>query len=728
MRKVEELFTSTSPKLLLDHYWNVLDLIGWRGFIEPKDKEHFTISDLAEKLSKDIQGSENPFYTRMCSRSKAIIEAVVSELVSLGLLIKDGETLRKTDDFSKFYYVLKDRIKNSLRRRVAWAILYLYSQRQLTSFSTTELVSLLSYRDEDYINEIPHLTKWKENRWLKLLEKSGERWKLLEKPRVPSEPILLTDIDGRLSIAIFELSKFKDNFLTQEIIQKLRELELRNAERTLERFGLEYENEKWQADNRAIENFKNLLITEAKRWPCFGILVFKNPYFKLQSRTMYVDVPNMIIWSFLSKLERVCYEFKDEQEKMYEKAKELATTFNQSLEKDLGRWIFFVVRKQFFGSKPFGVQIKIDWKQFYSFLDDFPEREISLRDKYSYLLNCRAPSLKLVLRRDLESVQNEVREICREEIEQIRQNLENLINEVNEAKDHLFKITSYRKTIPVEPSVLEYFPEMRSTLRGIISLVENGTIPACYREMRKVLENLSWVIFDDLLFYKTAFPRKKHISEFPKPYRTVSKEWYDWASQEKLVIRKLREMEKKINDLTELVYLHGKNNGYGWDKKQIEKIFFKRISYPLFLLLTGVDAQVPKKLEEVIPQYEVGILRSLIIEDLRNVLRDLGRKHPSKSDDALIEELMGRLNRKISRIVPPYPSPEFTLAFVSKTLSSELLEPYKEYSQFVHSYFTSWHIFPFSSVLEFKVFRHELSIFTRTLLQLIDFYLREVFN
>jgi hypothetical protein len=122
------------------------------------------------------------------------------------------------------------------------------------------------------------------------------------------------------------------------------------------------------------------------------------------------------------------------------------------------------------------------------------------------------------------------------------------------------------------------------------------------------------------------------------------------------------------------------------------------------------------------------MLRRLAVEDMKNVQKDLERKRLSKFDDILVEELIDMIIGKSLKIVPPYPSPEFVLGFVSKVLSIELLEPYKEYSQFVHSYFTSWHIFPFSSVLEFKVFRHELSIFARILIQLINSYLRELFD
>jgi hypothetical protein len=727
--RIEKIFASVPPKFLLDHYWNALSLIMWRGFIETEDKDSFTASELMEKLLRGIQAhkDKHPLYSRMCLRSMAIIKEVMDELVSLGLLIKDGENFRKTGDFSHFYSLLKHKVRKSLKRYVAWAILYLHNQKKLACFSTAELGSLLSYRYEDYIAEMPHLIKRKDDDWFKLLKKSDGEWKLLEEPRMPSTPMLLADINDRLSYAILELSKTKDNFCTEEVIDKLRELERRNVEKILKRFKLKLEEGKWQISDEILGNLKKLLEAEAEEWPSIGVLISKNPYFGLQSRRMYVDIPNMTIQDFLTELNKTCHECKDPQE-IYEKARELAATFNQNLEGYLGKWLLFVVRKQPLGSKPFGIRIKIDWNRFRLFLDEFAKKELPLREKYSYIFNCRAPSLILVLRGDLERVRHNVKEICKEEIGQIRQELEDLMRRVNEAKGYLFKITSYRRTIPIEPSTLQYFPEMISMLQAFISLVENGIISACYREMRKILENLSWVIFDDLLLYKTSIVReRKHLMDFLIPYRSVSREWYEWASQEKLVIRNLKELEVKIKDLT-AIYLHRKGKKEQLEPKQIEEIFFKRISYPLFLALTGKNIQVPKKLDEVIPQYEAGMLRRLAVEDMKNVQKDLERKRLSKFDDILVEELIDMIIGKSSKIVPPYPSPEFVLGFVSKVLSIELLEPYKEYSQFVHSYFTSWHIFPFSSVLEFKVFRHELSIFARILIQLINSYLRELFD
>ena len=88
-KKIEEILAQIHPKFLLDHYWNIVDLINWRSFVNSEDKEHFTISDLEDKITEEINSSSNPFHLRISLRSKEVIEEVVSELVNAGLLIKE---------------------------------------------------------------------------------------------------------------------------------------------------------------------------------------------------------------------------------------------------------------------------------------------------------------------------------------------------------------------------------------------------------------------------------------------------------------------------------------------------------------------------------------------------------------------------------------------------------------------------------------------------------------
>lgn len=716
-KKIEEILAQIHPKFLLHHYWNILDLINWRGFINSEDKEYFTISDLGEKITEEINSSPHPFHLRMCLQSKEVIEEVVSELVNAGLLIKEDEKFKKTDNLSNFCYLLKKKFQANLRRYTTWGLWYLYNHGS-ASFSTAEIVSLLSYSDGDLYEEIPHLGKWKEGKWFNLLKKQEDKWKLIEEP-YPSKSILIRDIYNRLYTSISKLSKSKTEFYgEEEIITTLRKLEENSAERVLKKMGLKCEEDKWKIDEGVLSDIEKLLRVGIKI-PSFGVIIYKNPYFKLQSRGMYIDIPNSSTQDFLDGITRIC---ENEPGKVYEKARELASDYNRNFERNLGGWIRFVVKKQFFGKEPFGIQVRINWDGFTKFLDDFAERDIELWKKYSYILGCRAPSLGLILRGDLKKVQDEVREICKEEIEQINQRIEELIEKIEGFRDYLLKIARRRKTIPIEPLTLCYFPEMLSILNTFPSIVENGAVTSCYREMRKVLENLSWVVFDDLLFFRVKNRRGKDEISLLSPYRFISKEWYDWASQNQHVIRNLGQLEKEIKGLSEEIYLYGKKKGHNWNKKKIIKTFFEKISYPMFLMLIKADAQVPQKLEGVVPQYEVKTLRELAVRDLENIIKDLKHKRLSKSDEEFIDKLSEKLEINSSKLIPLYPSNDFVIAFVSKVTSINLQKLYNEYSHFIHSYFTSWHIFPFSSVLEFKIYKHQLRIFADTILGLIDYY------
>ena len=95
---MEKIFT-ISPRFALDHYLEILSLINL--------KENFTIEDLKNYLLGEIRNSKNPLYRRMCKRAVAIINAVISELLNHGLLVRENQTFGKTGNLSEFYHMLK---------------------------------------------------------------------------------------------------------------------------------------------------------------------------------------------------------------------------------------------------------------------------------------------------------------------------------------------------------------------------------------------------------------------------------------------------------------------------------------------------------------------------------------------------------------------------------------------------------------------------------------------
>lgn len=64
---------------------------------------------------------------------------------------------------------------------------------------------------------------------------------------------------------------------------------------------------------------------------------------------------------------------------------------------------------------------------------------------------------------------------------------------------------------------------MVSMIKVLNNLVDNGAVPMCYREMRKILESLAWAVFDDILLFRSIW-RGIEVDWLSHPYRYVSKE------------------------------------------------------------------------------------------------------------------------------------------------------------------------------------------------------------
>ena len=140
--KLKKLLGSASPKFLLDHYWEILDLIEWRLLIG-SERKFFTISELKEKILEDAQiGKSSPIRYRECIKSLKIADQIVNELEKLGLLLREGNILIKSDVYSDFFRFLKNRIRNSVRKRIAWAIWFLYNTKKDSNVTIDEICLL----------------------------------------------------------------------------------------------------------------------------------------------------------------------------------------------------------------------------------------------------------------------------------------------------------------------------------------------------------------------------------------------------------------------------------------------------------------------------------------------------------------------------------------------------------------------------------------------------------
>ncbi|HEX59976.1 MAG TPA: hypothetical protein ENF26_07515 [Methanomicrobia archaeon] len=707
--KYEDVLSKLSPKVLLDHYWTILDLIErWElTTFSPK----FTVEGILRHLSEEQSRIDNLYYRRKCIRAQKVAEEVVTQLSELGLIERANEHFTKGEKYSEFFHFLKKNIKDSATRRVSWAVWRLYS-RGVDSFTASEVLEELSYSDEDYREE------------LELLQVRD--WQLLNEVYPSSlsfkKPVLLSDLPERL----FTVLEFKKESSEEEIIRKVRELEKKAVERGLRKLKLEFKEGRWQVNDIALSRVReNLRGKQSLNWAFFGnIIVRGSPYFKMlrgSSCTAYVDVPNWIVERLVGALIAVSEECGDAEE-FYTRACEVVEHYNNFLKKDVEAyfkhkldWLHFRIYKHPSMSK-YGVKVSINWDSFMDFLDGFSKAEIPLWVKYEYVSLCRHISLKLALRGTLERTQEAVKEISMNDRVEIRRELNEIVSYLETVKSQLMRILwrkAWRGVLGEAPAVLLCLPEMISMVKALSSLVENGVVPSCYREMRKILENLAWAVFDDILLLRSV---KRKVEVPPPPYRYISKEWYESAQQRKeLTVHNLGVLKKKIKEL-----INALEEGRGWSKKELktlERTVFENLSYPSFLLILGEDAGTVKN--EAVPVYDTSSLLAAAREDFKEVAKSLGLV-----PDEFADKIMMTLERITPpKVVPPYPSNDFVLSFVDKTFSTDLQKKYSEYSFFVHSYPTSWHVFPFSSVLEFKILKHELTTFLQVVSEVLGRYL-----
>jgi len=224
------------------------------------------------------------------------------------------------------------------------------------------------------------------------------------------------------------------------------------------------------------------------------------------------------------------------------------------------------------------------------------------------------------------------------------------------------------------------------------------------------------------------FKRKdESLFKFIPPFRMLSKKWYEWARRENAMLKNVSDLSKLLQDTVGALYRLGRIERYNWTRKRIESALISNLTYPLFLLFTGVNKQPPRKLKVWIPKYDMEELKPLVREDIEKALVTLKGGPLSKLDKKFAREFVETSTDKMpKKISAAYPSNEFVLSMVSKMLGLHLNSFYGRYSYFVHSYDSAWQLFPFSSVLEFKILKYELSSFFNTISETMRSYFNEI--
>jgi len=87
MREVEKLYAVLSPKFVLDHYFEILSLIGWRAQLEFDDEGKLNLSEIRDAILQNAkeQSAKIPWYSRVWLRAFDVAEEAVNWLIEAGL-------------------------------------------------------------------------------------------------------------------------------------------------------------------------------------------------------------------------------------------------------------------------------------------------------------------------------------------------------------------------------------------------------------------------------------------------------------------------------------------------------------------------------------------------------------------------------------------------------------------------------------------------------------------
>ncbi|MFP3909429.1 MAG: hypothetical protein ACOC5L_02210 [Halobacteriota archaeon] len=463
-------------------------------------------------------------------------------------------------------------------------------------------------------------------------------------------------------------------------------------------------------------------------WPAYGDISSgdfdpkNNVYFKIENSTyQYIDFPNYYIYQFMNEIARIAVSCPHQPEEQYEKALELKEEYERIFYEEGIDFLTFSILKRQENPLLFSISVQIDEQKFKDFMERFPTSRTPLKEKYRYLWRCRLVSLEVASKSEepvsevVEDVQEKVQEYIDEDLRTLEDKINAFLANSGKWRETLQIFWGKRRigVSDIYPSTFICLLEMEGIVRHIRSLIFSGSIPSCYREMRKLLEDLSWAIFDDFLFmYYRSKPNKD-------PFYFYSEYWFQLENTRE----NRRNFENKVNELRDRIYDHCAKpdmryaDKYGIGKGQVKAELKKRMSLPLYIMLAGT---YPLQIDKFKP---------LLYKTFELVLKGLkGGRGLGKSDKKFVEE-MGDLVADSSggNSVPPFPSTRGVISFLEDIwhdrLENRLTNIYDQYGFFNHPYMYSWQVYTLSSIAEFKILNCEVSNFIDSITDLMETYM-----
>ncbi|MEM3573949.1 MAG: hypothetical protein QXJ62_06980 [Nitrososphaeria archaeon] len=442
----------------------------------------------------------------------------------------------------------------------------------------------------------------------------------------------------------------------------------------------------------------------------------KTKKFVFSNHHLYSDVPNdLIIKAYQEILEKCDNKPLNKAKKCADRlikedndsSKEEFKKWSSRLGKPLKPFFTLFIRANVYGNKPFLFGYYLNRKEFFNFLNVFSESdEVTLYEKYGYIEKTKFFGDELSLT-SIFSFQTGYPLVNGDSISKFHTDFEEaiktekayIINVLDGLLNFLRKMIKKFKNTYRTSFILRYVPDIITEIYEIRALVENGYISACYREMRSLIERLSWFILDDYLSANSFGYWKDNVREMPSFVLSINPLWYEKEKKEPL--RGLKDLIPENID------------------KEFKKRLIKNMSIEMYIVLSGNPAYT-------IPKDENGDIITPYAERdiIGNGIKEVEESFESvKSKNNLgyrnIEDWIQQLKKKWDGFeygIPKIPTSNFVFQFLINSSEKKkdierLQSTWNKYSLFTHPYLATLQVLPNFSILEYKVLKHEIDLF-----------------
>jgi len=475
-------------------------------------------------------------------------------------------------------------------------------------------------------------------------------------------------------------------------------------------------------------------------------------FLHIGSRSVFVDFPNHYYLSFIENAIRLFRQSLRKKVNVVDIIKKDAEMCNKDLVKEGIDWFKIVIRKNPPWCKSaYTVMYKVNYKKFCKFIDNFVMGSIwdgSLAKRYEYIYRSKSSLFsEIIAMADALLILNELkRNVKLKVLDDLTQVLKLLIY-----YDAKLDTVSYillneiGKILPLNTFFIghriaerAYFlvEELKALTNRLQTMIEAP--PLIFRELRKILEALSFIYLQATMLYKdisvlneflSLYGEHVNVRDLIDTYDLIalnglilwdSKKYFDEAHKAVYM--------KSLGDVIDKSVLKELSDGINMSKTKILKVIEDNICW---LNLSLLGALRPKKLRiKGLEKYEVSDIMLLIPSFI--LAKGILKVNNTKKIKDTTEKISSILRELFEKYKYAYPAPSiaFMLQFVEKTTKPNvrLRELYSDYSFFVHPYPSSMQLSPYISILEYRILPHEIERFYEIALKILNVIIKELLS